>query len=403
MKIMQINAVCGQGSTGRICTDIAEELEKCGHKCRVLYASGSSNFKDSIKIVDDKSLKKNALFARITGLTAYGAIKESKRIISKIEEFTPDVVHLHNLHGNYVNINYLLKYLGDKGIATVITLHDCWFFTGKCTHYTSENCYKWKCGCGDCPKLKDDIPSWFFDRTSKMWRDKKNAFNQIPRLGVIGVSDWITNEAKQSFLMDAPILKRIYNWINTTIFYPRARDTVKSKYSIADDKFIVFCASAGWRKESVRYKDLLKLAELLPESMQLVVAGRLPEGTIHGKIHSVGFVSDPIDLAGLYSAADVYVHLSREDTFGKVIVEAQACGTPAIVYNTTACPELIHNNCGYVAEVGNIQEVLKYITAISLSGKVRFSANCIETAREHYEKTALILETIKLYETLANM
>ncbi|MDD6236540.1 MAG: glycosyltransferase [Clostridiales bacterium] len=400
MRVLFVNAVCGSGSTGRICTDIADALRELGHEARILYGNGMSAYPNAVRVGSDFSVKLNALYARVSGYTAHGAIPETKRIIQEILTFRPDVVHLHNLHANYVHLTQLLAFLAEKDIPTVITLHDCWFFTGKCSHYHSVGCTKWQTGCGNCEKLKDDIPSFFFDKTQAMWLEKRDGFSKIKRLGVIGVSNWITDEAKKSFLADAAIVRRIYNWIDLKTFVPRNVQNPDEK------AFTIFCASASWNRNTDRFRDLQSLAAQLDPSMELVVAGDVecPE-QLPPNVTCIGYLNSQEVLASAYASADVYVHLSREDTFGKVIAEALACGTPAVVYDSTACPEIVTPGTGYVVPVGDIEGILNCCRLIKENGKDIYTRLCRASTENRFDKEKLIAETFALYaevtETIA--
>ena len=217
MKVIQINAVYKIRSTGRIVFELHQFLLKNGIESYVACSDG--NDKDEIYLIGSNFEKKlHALMSRLTGLQGYFSRIGTKRLIKYMDQIKPDIVHLGNLHANYVNLPMLLRYLAQHDIATVITLHDCWFFTGKCMHYTVVRCQKWKDGCNRCPQLRADNKSWIFDRTSKIWKDKKTGIEAIPRLAVIGVSDWITNEARHSLLGKAKLIRRIYNWIDLDTF-----------------------------------------------------------------------------------------------------------------------------------------------------------------------------------------
>lgn len=400
MKVLQINAVCGKGSTGRICCELSDWLIENGHESKILFGNGMSDYSYAKKIAGKTGVKIHGLLSRIIGKQAAFSPFSTAKAIKEIKHFQPSIVHLHNLHGNYINLKKLLKYLAKNDIPTVITLHDCWFFTGKCTHYTAKQCKKWQNGCRDCSQLKKDIPSWFFDRTKRMWREKKELFEAISRLGVIGVSDWITGEAKNSFLKNAKIIERIYNWIDLEVFYPR-QENLTEKYGLPKDKFLVFCIGAGWSLNSSKYQDLLALSDKLNADTHIVLAGAISKDIALPKnITPIGYINSTDELAKLYSRADVYVHLSGEDTFGKVIAEAMACGTPAIVYNSTACPELIGEGCGHVVEVGDIDGIKQAIDKVKSVGKEKYSKACIEFVRKNFEKEKLIRETIALYERL---
>ena len=395
MRVLLINAVCGAGSTGKICTDIADALLEQGHEVLIIYGNGSSFYPHARRVGSDSSVKINALYARVSGYTAHGAVTGTRQIIETIKHFHPDVVHLHNLHANYVNIRRLLQYLGRNDIATVITLHDCWMFTGKCTHYHAIGCTKWQSGCQHCAKLKDDIPSLFFDRTRSMWEEKKEGFSRIKRLGVIGVSDWITDQARQSFLADATIIRRTYNWFDLNTFLPTQAGDLER------DKFTVLCASASWSKNSDRFRDLLELAQKLEPTMELMVAGTVecPE-QLPATVKCIGYIHDQQTMASVFANADVYVHLSREDTFGKVIAEALACGTPAIVYDSTACPEIVREGTGYTVSVGDVDSIVQYCQVVRSNGKSSYMKCCRASAEERFDKAKLLGDTIELYKEL---
>lgn len=400
MKIVQINAVCDTGSTGRICRELNDYLIRHGHESIVLYGNGSSKYEFGQRVTGKLGVKAHALLSRVCGKNAAYSPIATRRILHTLRIYQPDVVHLHNLHGNFVSLRPLLRYLAKKDIPTVITLHDCWFFTGKCTHYTAAGCYRWQTGCHDCPILKSDIPSYLFDRTGEMWAEKKKLFQAIRRLAVVGVSDWITDEAGRSFLKDAKILRRIYNWIDLDVFYPRGNDA-RREFGIAQDKWAVLCIGAGWAANAPKTKDLLALALRLGDACQIVLAGNVDfADSLPANVRWVGYISDTDILAKLYSACDVYVHLSREDTFGKVIAEALACGTPAVVYNATACPEVIGEDCGIAVETGDLDGVCGAIEAIRRQGKAHFSRNCVQTAGARFAKQMLIEETLDLYGRL---
>lgn len=394
MKIVQINAVCSKSSTGRTTKELSDTFNQSGIENLIISTSDFGG-KNHVRVGSCLENKLHALFARIFGYDSHYSYFSTRKIIKTLKSFKPDVVHLRNLHANYVNLPKLLKYLSKKDIATVITLHDCWFFTGKCTHYTTQKCYKWQDNCGNCPQLKKDIPSSIFDRTSKQLQEKKKGFLSIPRLAVIGVSDWVTNEAKKSFLKDAIIIKRIYNWIDLDVFYPREVEKC--------DKFTVLCIGAGWNENSKKLKDLIKLSKILPADMEILLAGSVSTNEpLPSNVKKVGYISSMDELAKLYSSVDAYVHLSREDTFGKVIAESLACGTPAIVYNSTACPELIGKGCGYVVEVGGVNAIVDKLKEIKLNGKSYYSNHCVKFVKDNFEKQNLINETVNLYNDLLN-
>lgn len=401
MRVLQINAVCGGGSTGRTCRELNDALVELGHDGLILYGNGSSDYEYARKLSSSCGVKLHGALSRLLGKNAAYSPFATGKALRIIREYKPDVVHLGNLHGNYINLRPLLNYLAKQDIPTVVTLHDCWVFTGKCTHYTEAGCNRWQTGCHDCPKLKGDIPSLFFDRTPQMWKEKGKLFRAIPRLAVTGVSDWITEEGRKApCFANAKIIRRIYNWIDLSVFYPRESD-FRQQHGIPEDSFVILCVSAGWFKDSCKTKDLIELAQKVGKAVQIVVAGsvsfaeELPEN-----IKCIGYIHSTQELAELYSAADVYVHLSREDTFGKVIAEALSCGTPAVVYQATACPELVADGCGYVVETGDVDALAAAIGKIREDRKMTYSRACTEAVHRRFNKDTLVQDTIRLYEEL---
>ncbi|MBQ8688915.1 MAG: glycosyltransferase [Clostridia bacterium] len=388
MKIVQINATYGIGSTGTICEEISKHLTENGYECRAYYGNSAIPDSRAVRMTGKLGVRLHSLFARIFGLAGYYSTHATARLIRELREYKPDVVHLHNLHGNYVNVPKLLRYLKKSNTGTVITLHDCWFFTGKCTHYTSCGCDRWQSECGKCPQLSGDIPSYVFDRTKKMLRDKREIFEGFDKLDVIAVSDWIKSEAERSILGKNRI-HRIYNWVDLGVFYPREREP--------RDHFLILAVSASWNKDMPKFKDVLRLSEIIPDGARICMVGRLDGiGELPENVQSIPYVSDKAEMARLYSNADVYVHLSREDSFGKVITEALACGTPVVVYNSTACPELVGEGCGYVAEAFDVRDVCEKVKAVMEHGRDTYSEACVRFSHG-FDKEEILKKTLELY------
>lgn len=407
MKILQINEVYKILSTGRTTMELEEFLTEKGHTSLVAYAyrempvhrQKKAERRKGHYVIGVKADRKiHALCSRITGLQGYFSSSATHGLIRYIKEQKPDVIHLHNVHGNFLNLSLLLSYLGKKDIPLVITLHDCWFYTGRCTHYTVNRCYQWREGCMKCPNNRNTPVSWFFDRCSKMWRDKKRDFEGINRLAVIGVSDWITNQAKCSFLKDAFLIKRIYNWIDFEVFRPVEAEDIRTSLHI-EDKFVILSVAALWCREK-GLQGFIKLAKKLPDCIFLLAGGMDRKVSLPSNIIKVSPTDNSATLARLYSAADVYVSLSREESFGKTIVEALACGTPVVTCSTTALPELVGNNCGYTVADNSLKGFFRSILMVKRKGKGYFSKHCIRYASMHFSKEACVKEYIEVYEKL---
>ena len=248
MRVLQINAVYGFKSTGIIVKDIEELLQNNGDECFIAYQTAINPPKNSYKIGNKLDYKLHALLARLFGKQAYFSKAATKGLLKYIDKISPDVVHLHNLHSNYLNLNMLCDYLSEKNIKTVYTLHDCWVFTGKCTHYAGVKCDKWQTTCGNCPLNKAEQPSLFFDATSFVLKDKTNHLNKIKDLTIVGCSEWIKGEAEKSLLTPKDITV-IYNGVDTEIFKPH-KTNFKEEYGITEDFVIMGMADKWCLKEN---------------------------------------------------------------------------------------------------------------------------------------------------------
>ena len=391
MRIVQINVAYQYGSTGRMAMEIHQTLTDCGDESWV-FCTNFSDEKQNIFVIGDKlDHKIHAFMSRLTGLQGYFSKSATQQLIDQFEIIKPDIVHLHNLHSNYVNLSLLLGYLAKKDIATVVTLHDCWFFTGHCCHYTEDKCERWLSGCGNCPALHDYNNSWFFDRSRKVYNDKKRFFGAIPRLAVIGNSEWTTEQARQSLLKNAKIIERIYNGINLDVFYPRVRETT--------EKFTILGVSQEW-SEKKGMSIFLHLAEYFSDC-KVILVGKIEDGIkLPDNVSVAGVIRSTRELAEYYNSADVFINTSIQETFGNVSAEALACGTPIVVNNATANPELAGEGCGYVVDNNNIESYYVAVNEIRRLGKANYSEKCVQFARENFDMGRHINEYIQLYKKL---
>lgn len=398
MRIVQINAVAATSSTGRTNKEIHNALKKCGHQSWIA-APDALDTSESIKIGNSIDRRIHGLYSRVFGRQGYASRCSTQRLIKRLDEIKPDVVHLSNLHGNYINLPILLTYLAEKNIAVVITLHDCWFFTGHCCHFIGSNCDKWKNGCGKCPEIRNWNKSWFFDRSHANLEDKKKLFGRINNLAVIGVSKWVTSFVGDSILKNARIIRTIYNWIDTDIFYPRDVKSLRKKYAAENEK-IILGVSQLWGKQK-GLDDFITLAGILPEYKIILVGGidstiQLPQNII-----TVGTTDNVNQLAEYYSLADVFFNPTRRETFGKVTAEALACGTPVVAYNATATPELVPQQCGELVEIGDVEEAANQIKSV-LSRK-NININCRNFVLETFKKDILIHKMMVLYSEISGV
>lgn len=396
MKVLMINSVSGFGSTGSICVDIATELERQGHECYIAYGQVSRGYEKEFKIGTQLENHLHNLGSRVFGKQGYFTKTGTKKLVAFIKDYNPDVIHLHNLHGNYLNLEILFNYLIEVQKPVVWTLHDCWAFTGNCAYYSSINCEKWQTVCEKCPQIQAYPPSFFLDQTRTMFNDKIKWYNAIESMTIIPVSKWLKGEVEKSILKEKKIIS-IYNWIDHDIF--KENTNINNLYGINRSKHIVLGVSAGWSASSTKFKDFIQLSDILSVDMQLVLVGKINRGTvIPPNIIHIPYVETKSELAKLYSIADTYVHLSTEDTFGLVIAEAMSCGTPVIVYNATACPEIVGENCGYIVKPRDIEAVNSKLILIKENSKSYYSENCRRHVIETYDMEKNVEATIEVYK-----
>lgn len=402
MKILHINAVYKKYSTGRSIMELNTDLNELGMEsyCACSRTYGCDNI---YQIGDEMSIKLHGLLSRLSGKQAYFSKRNTKKLIDYIENISPDIVHLHNLHANFINLPMLLSYLSKKDIATVIMLYDSWFFTGKCMHYTTQGCYKWETQCGNCPQLGEGNKSWFFDRTEEVHRDRIRLFQAIPRLAIVGISDWITNECRRSpIAKNAKIIKREYLWIDLDKFKPVDASAKRAELGLAT-KFVILGVAEQWgnAKGLDRFLDLA--AKLSPEKQIVLVGNPAPDVKLPPNVMCVGRTDSQEKLAEYYSLADVFVTFSYQETFGKVSAEALACGTPVVCFNSTACPELVGDNCGIVVEKADKDGVFNAVNEIQKNGKEKYSSSCVAFSNENFSRKKLTKEFIDIYNALLHL
>ena len=378
MKIVQINAVCGRGSTGKICVSISEILTSQNIENYILYSFGKSDYPLGIKISSDKYIKIQALKSKVFGNYGFNSKRATKKIIDKLDSIQPDIVHIHNIHGHDCHLGLLFTYLKKKKIKIFWTFHDCWAFTGYCVHFTFVKCEKWKTECKHCPQRRQY--SWFFDRSKALYNKKKEIFSGLD-LTIITPSQWLAKLVKQSFLKDYPV-KVINNGIDLNIFKPTESE-FREKHHISADKKVILGVAFGWgiRKGLDVFIELSKRLE--SDKCQIVLVGTddntdklLPDNII-----SIHRTQNQKELAEIYTAADLFVNPTREDNYPTVNMEALACGTPVLTFETGGSPESIDDTCGAVVECDNMNALERKVISILENTQICFE-NCIEHAKK---------------------
>ena len=397
MRILQVNANYGFGSTGLIVKDIGEAIADSGNEGYFAYQRTNCSVKNGMVVGNPLDWKLHAMLCRIFGRQGYYSKMATRRFLCDIKRIKPDIVHLHNLHSNYLNIDVLFEFLAKENIATVITMHDCWYFTGKCFHYADCGCEGYLHQCGNCPKKKAPPKSFFFDRSKSSLKNKKERLLQIPRLRVVGCSNWICEEARKGILADCNI-ETVYNGVDTDVFKP-TDSTIRQEYNIGND-FLVMGMANKWLQSG--NKDMLAKVSSLT-GVRLMIVGCTEQQKkiivdIDENIVAVGFIQNREELAKYYSAPDVFVNLTHADTLPTVNMESICCGTPVITYNSCGSPELIDEATGIIVEENDrdgIMKALKYVRNHNYP-------DCRQIGIERFDKLSCYNRYIKIYKELAD-
>lgn len=399
MKILQINSVCGVGSTGRIATSINEILQAKGHKGYIAYGRGTAKKVDNIlKIGNKLDNYLHVAKTRILDLHGYGSKSSTKQFIQKIEEINPDIIHLHNLHGYYINIEVLFNYLKKRNKPVIWTLHDCWAFTGHCVHFEYANCDMWKTGCNSCPQKKEYPTSILADNSELNYKKKKELFTSLENMTLVTPSDWLRNLVQQSFLKKYPV-RTINNGIDIKIFKP-TESNFRERYKI-DNRFIILGVARWDKRKGLDY--FVRLSKKLNDNYQIVIVGLTDKQrkNLPGNIIGITQTNDVQELVEIYSAANVFVNTTLEDNFPTTNLEAMGCGTPVITFETGGSVESIDESTGFIVEQGNIEKLVDIIMNIKNSNR-EYRDACIQRVKDYYISENKYKEYINLYENLVN-
>lgn len=391
MKIVQINATCGIGSTGKICVGISRLMNANGIENYILYSSRTSGFSLGVACSNDRYLRLQALKARVFGNYGFNAKSATRKMTMELDRIQPDIVHLHNIHGHDCDLEMLFSYFRKKKTKLIWTFHDCWAFTAYCPHFIMMKCDKWKSGCENCVQYREF--SWFFDRSSELYERKKRLFSDID-LTIVTPSQWLAHLVGKSFLKNYPT-EVIHNGIDLSVFKPTSGD-FKQKHNLGDRK-IVLGVSFGWGyKKGVDI--FVKLAKMLPREYQIVLVGTnsQTDKLLPDNIISIHRTQNQQELAEIYSAADVFVNPTREENYPTVNMEALACGTPVLTFRTGGSPEIVDDTCGFVVECDDVEALEKEILRIC-EDKPYSEAACLKKACS-FDQNERFKEYLKLYE-----
>ena len=398
MKVLQINTVCGRGSTGRIATDLLKCLQDQKEEGLIAYGYGKAlniNPQDTIKIGTKLDYYLHNLLSRFTDKEGCYSKYATRILLKKIEKYNPDIIHLHNIHGHYINYKYLFDFINIKQIPVIWTLHDCWPFTGHCTYFSAVKCEQWMSGCQYCLQLSQYPQCYTKGKVKENFKNKYKTFSTVKNLTIVTPSIWLRELVKKSFLKKYPI-RVINNGIDLEKF--RVKNNIekfKEKHRL-NDKIVLLGVASEWSKRK-GLDDYIKLAKILPKKYILILVGidnkkakELPK-----TILTIEKTNNVDELAEIYNSADVFINFTYEDNFPTVNLESIACGTPIITYRTGGSVEVINENTGVVIEQGEFQDVLKNIDTVLKINREKISQEAMK-----YDRKARYNDYIELYHEI---
>lgn len=392
-KLLQINSTANWGSTGKIAEQIGELAMQHGWQSYIAYGRSCNASKSQlIKIGTKLSQAWHLIISRLFDKHGLGSRYATKQLIKRIKQIDPDIIHLHNIHGYYINYKILFDYLNSVTTPVVWTLHDCWSFTGHCAHFVEANCNKWISGCNRCPLLKT-YPKSLCDSTIKNYNLKLTLFSANKQIKIVAASNWLADLAKQSFLRNKS-LEVIHNGVNINIFAPCIEHT--------DSYHTILGVSSVWNRSKGLY-DFYELRKRLDkERYKIIVVGLTKQqiDELPSDITGIERTNSIEELIRLYSSASVFINPTYADTFPTTNLEAIACGTPVVTYRTGGSPEAVTPTTGVVVEQGDIEALANAVKKICSQGKEHFSENCRKHAVDNFDKNRCFDRYLQLYSEL---
>jgi putative colanic acid biosynthesis glycosyltransferase len=398
MRILQINVTVNSGSTGRIAEEIGNVLLENKHESYIAYGRGSS--KSNSQLVRIGNTLDNFIHGAQTLLTdkhCFYSKSATKKLIKQIKVIKPDAICLHNLHGYYIQIEVLFDFLKESQIPVLWTLFDAWAFTGHCTYFDDIDCKKWQSHCNNCPKHKNYPSSWV-DNSFSNFEEKKRIFNSITKMEIVTHSVWLENLLKNSFLKDFKV-HVTPSAINLQQFKP-TNSNLKEKFGLENKKVLLGCANIWTNRKG--YLDFIKLSEKIDDEFIIVMVG-LNAKEINGlpkKIIGLQRTESIEELAQWYSLAFAFVNLTSQDNFPTTNLEALACGTPVITYDTGGSPEAISTKTGFVVEKGNVDGIVSALNVLKTLNNEEVSIACRQRAEQLFDKRLRYLDYLNILEAL---
>lgn len=400
MKVLQINSVCGVGSTGRIVADIHKSFKEKGYESYIAYGRGETRNCDSaIRIGSDLDVYAHVALTRIFDKHGFGSKRATLKFLKIVEKLDPDLIHLHNIHGYYINIEDLFNFLKAFDKPVVWTLHDCWAFTGHCSYFLYAKCDRWKTGCYSCPEKFSYPKSIFLDNSRWNYRRKRELFAGVIKLTIVTPSRWLASLVRESFLSEYPI-EVIPNGIDIDVFKPTHSD-FRKRFNL-EEKFVILGVANVWEKRK-GFEFFLRLSDYLADDEVIVLVGLTQEQVkkLPKNIIGITRTKSTIELAGIYTTADVFFNPTLEDNYPTVNLEAQACGTYVITFDSGGAGEtIVSKKTGEVVPSKDIRTVISIIRRVKSERKQKGGCLSFDNCMEALSKERMIAKYVELYKRI---
>lgn len=405
--LLQISIEVNSGSVGRIAEQIGQVAMSHGWDSYITYARNHLPSKSkTIKIGTKWDVYWHGIMTRMFDTHCLHSTRATKKLIQQIEKIEPDIIQLHHIHGYFLNMDLLFKYLSSVSIPVVWIFHDCWAITGHCAHFDYVGCEKWRTQCRACIQKKVYPGSFLLDRSFKNYQLKKELFTSVRNMTIVAVSNWLGNIVSQSLLHKFPI-EVIQNGIDLELFSPQSSKNIKAmkaKLGLSEDSVVLLGVASTWDQRK-GLADFVQLYDIIPSKWKIVLVGlskkqieKLPKGII-----GITRTEDVNQLAVLYSLATVFVNPTWEDTFPTTNLEALACGTPVITYRTGGSVESVTEEVGYIIDKGDVIAIKDCVSEIITEGEIAYKDVCRNRALALYNKNDRFEDYIKLYNKLLSM
>jgi len=401
-KLLQINIVVNYGSTGHIAEEIGQFAIKNGWQSYIAFGRNKNSSKSNlIRIGSQWDVIRHGIITKLFDRHGFGSKRATFKLVKSINKIKPDIIHLHNIHGYYINIEILFNYLALTNIPVVWTLHDCWSFTGHCFNFSSIGCNKWETGCFTCPQKKEYPSSLWLDNSKKNYREKSKIFNSVNNLKIVAVSEWLNNLVKKSFLKYSSQI--INNGVDINVFTPQNTSKVVKKKMGINDRFMLVGVSSQWLPRK-GLSDFMELSKLIDKNTIIVLVGLSKKQIkdLPPNIIGITRTENVVQLTEIYSAADLFLNLTYQDSFPTTNIESLACGTPILTYNTDGSIEAVSPDTGFIVEKGDLSGIMNVINIVKMNGKSSYSMACRDRAEKLYNKNDRYIEYIELYDHILN-